>query len=263
MNTIFKVSAAGALALGAVAAHASIPVPSSGASDAILFAEVLNSAGSAVASYAGDTGVSVSSLVAGTAGSKTVLGTDANLAKLFAADVAGDTLEWAVMGGQYTGNATTSNFGTTGNAKFITTSTADSTAKLALNTTGNLVHWVGLSTDITTINSNTGGASSVEGASPSTAGQWDYANPASGSAWYSNGPNTANVLGGTQKLFYVTGGNGTLAKVSFSQVASETATLSSAGLALGTSAVPLPAAVWLFGSGLLGLAGIARRKSKA
>jgi hypothetical protein len=28
------------------------------------------------------------------------------------------------------------------------------------------------------------------------------------------------------------------------------------------TAVPLPAAVWLLGSGLLGLAGVARRKSK-
>jgi hypothetical protein len=29
------------------------------------------------------------------------------------------------------------------------------------------------------------------------------------------------------------------------------------------SAVPVPAAVWLFGSGLLGLAGVARRKQSA
>ena len=29
------------------------------------------------------------------------------------------------------------------------------------------------------------------------------------------------------------------------------------------AAVPVPAAVWLFGSGLLGLVGIARRKKKA
>jgi hypothetical protein len=30
----------------------------------------------------------------------------------------------------------------------------------------------------------------------------------------------------------------------------------------GVSAVPVPAAVWLFGSSLLGLVGIARRKKK-
>ena len=33
--------------------------------------------------------------------------------------------------------------------------------------------------------------------------------------------------------------------------------------ALGTTTVPVPAAAWLFGSGLLGLTGIARRKKQA
>jgi len=32
---------------------------------------------------------------------------------------------------------------------------------------------------------------------------------------------------------------------------------------IGVSAVPVPAAVWLFGSGLLGLVGVARRKARA
>jgi hypothetical protein len=267
MNTILKVSAAGALALGAVAAHASIAVPSTGSSDAILFAEVLNAAGSAVASYAGDTGVSVSALVAGLSGTQTVLGSDANLAKLFAADAAGDTIQWAVLGGQYTGNATTSNFGAVGSVKFITTSTGDSTAKIALDNTGNIIKWAGLSADVNTINSLSGGASSIEGAAPATAGQWDYQNPQTASGWYSNGPVTANALGGTQALFYVTGGGSAGAKVQYSNPATETATLTASGLILagGTPPppVPLPAAVWLFGSGLLGLTGIARRKSKA
>ena len=31
--------------------------------------------------------------------------------------------------------------------------------------------------------------------------------------------------------------------------------------AAGISAVPVPAAVWLFGSGLIGLIGVARRKA--
>ena len=32
---------------------------------------------------------------------------------------------------------------------------------------------------------------------------------------------------------------------------------------VSTSVVPIPAAVWLFGSGLLGLIGVARRKARA
>ena len=31
---------------------------------------------------------------------------------------------------------------------------------------------------------------------------------------------------------------------------------------LNVSAVPLPGAIWLFGSGIIGLAGLARRKKK-
>jgi hypothetical protein len=33
-------------------------------------------------------------------------------------------------------------------------------------------------------------------------------------------------------------------------------------LNLGVAAIPVPAAVWLFGSGLLGLVGVARRKQR-
>jgi hypothetical protein len=268
MNTTIKLGVAGALAFGAVAAHASIAVPSSGASDAILFAEVLNSSGSAVASYAGDTGISLTSLIAGLSGSTTVLASDPNLAKLFAADVGSDTLEWAVQGGQYTADANATNWKTAGTAQFLTTVTGNSTAtKLAGDNTGNFIKWAGLSADVATINTNSGGASSVEGSSPSSAGVWDFNAPTGTSGWYSNGPLTGNLTGGgSENLYYVTGGGGTLSKVAFTLVG--TASLSASGLTLtGTSTtppppVPLPPALWLLGSGLLGLAGVARRKSK-
>ena len=39
--------------------------------------------------------------------------------------------------------------------------------------------------------------------------------------------------------------------------------LNGASVQIGVSASPVPAAVWLFGSGLLGLVGVARRKAKA
>jgi hypothetical protein len=268
MNTTIKLGVAGALAFGAIAAHASIAVPSSGSSDAILFAEVLNAAGTGVvASYAGDTGVSINALVTGSlSGQTTVLGSDSNLAKLFSADAAGDSLVWSVQGGQYNGTNTAANFGVKGNAQFVTTSAGDSTGKLALNETTNLLHWANLSADISQINVNSGGASSVEGASAAGAGIWDSNTPSGVSGWYSNGPVTGNVLGGTQALFYVTGnGTSNLAHVSYSTLGT-TADLTSGGLVLtsgtGTTTTPLPAAVWLLGSGLFGLAGVARRKLK-
>lgn len=269
MNTTIKLSISGALAFGAAAAHASIASPASGSSDAILFAEVLNAAGTlAVASYAGDTGVSLNSLIGGTNVTQTVLGSDPNLTKLFQADTGSDILEWAVEGGQYTGGATSSNFGTKGVAQFLTTSTNNSTNKLNNDTTGNLLVWAKLTATVSTINTNSGGASSVEAGAPSSGGVWDYAAPTNtNSAWYNNGPVTGNALGSTQSLFYVTGNGGPVSKVLYSTLGT-TAQLTSNGLTLtvsgggggGPPPVPLPAAVWLLGSGLLGLAGVARRK---
>lgn len=267
MNTMIKLSVASALAFGAVAAHASIAVPSTGASDAILFAEVVNSSGSAVASYAGDTGVSINTLLGGLSGSTTVLGSDANLAKLFAADASGDSIVWAVEGGQYTQSNSTTNWKNAGVAQFLTTVSGNDTAsKLANDNTANLVHWATLSQDVTQINTNSGGANSVEGPVPATAGVWDAVNPTTtSSGWYGNGPVTSNTTGGgAENLYYVTGGGSTGAKVAFSSIA--TASLSASGLTLSGAGspppVPLPPAVWLLGSGLLGLAGVARRKSK-
>jgi hypothetical protein len=268
MNTTIKLGVAGALAFGAVAAHASIASPALGSSDAILFAEVINTTTSAVvASYAGDTGVSINALVSGSlTGTTTALLNDNNLAKLFAADAAGDELVWAVEGGQYTGSSTAANFGIKGNAQFITTSVGDSTSKLAVETTSSLVHWAGLNADVSQLNINLAGASSVEGAASASAGIWDSNTPSGVSGWYGNGPVTGNLVGSTQALFYVTGnGTGNLTKISYSTLGT-TADLTATGLVLtgsgGTTTTPLPAAVWLLGSGLFGLAGVARRKLK-
>jgi hypothetical protein len=266
MNKLISVGAAGALALGAVAAHASIALPASGSSDAILFAEVVNAAGTAaVASYAGDTGISINTIRGGLSGSTTVLGSDANLAKLFAADASGDTIEFAVLGGQYTGSTSTTNFKTAGVAQFLTTVANNSTTSLAGTTTTGLSHMAGLNTDIGTINTNSGGASSVEGSNPGTSGVWDFTNTAGTAYWDGAGVSNGNLQSVTANLYYVTGGGSIASKVT--SVLEGTATLSASGLTLtGNSApppVPLPPAVWLFGSGLLGLAGVARRKAKA
>jgi hypothetical protein len=265
MSKLISVSATGALALGAVAAHASIPLPSSGSSDAILFAEVVNAAGTAaVASYAGDTGISINTVLAGLSSSGiTVLGSDANLAKLFAADAAGDTLEFAVLGGQYTGTVGTTTFKTPGVAQFLTTTANNSTTSLAGATPGNLTHMAGLNTDIGTINSNSGGASSVEGANPATSGVWDYTNTNGTAYWDGASISNGNLQSVTANLYYVTAGAGGTVATKVAYVQEGTAVLTSAGLTLTGNAVPLPPAVWLLGSGLLGLAGVARRKAKA
>lgn len=98
-------------------------------------------------------------------------------------------------------------------------------------------------------------------------------------ATYSNslgngGLSTSQSLGGTLEMMYITQ-NGTqpgqaiAAGFDFYDNADGRATWNLASNGALTyniegapAAVPLPAAVWLFGSGLLGLAGIGRRKSK-
>lgn len=269
MNTLLKVGAASALTLAGVAAHASIANPSTGASDAVLFANVVNAAGTQViASYAGDTGVSVATIAAGLAAgsSKTYLGSDANLAKLFAADGTGDQVVWGVLGGAYPGSFS----GSPGAENLVSTSSANSVFNLKQTNTGALANILGsLSGDIATVNSNSGGTSSVEGPVPATAGVWDYTSPQGASGGYGSFSN-GNATGFTANLYDLTGsgtGNGKLA----TYTVEGTASLSSSGLTLvgpsgggggGGSPVPLPAAVWLLGSGLLGLTGVARRKLK-
>jgi hypothetical protein len=287
MNKFLKLSVAGALALGYATAHAQIGQPSGGSSDLILFANILSSSGTVVASYAGDTGVSINSLLptgslaaANTTVPATGLTTlslgsidvpaDANLKSFLALDGTGDVVEWAIQAGQYTGGTTNSNFNAVGNAKFITT--APSANVITNKTTGNMIHWASIDGAVTTINSNIASqagnpsTTSVFGAATASAGVWDAT--AVGNAlgnWYGNGPVTyqgvpTDQLNTFQNLYGVTGDANSSGKLQVYSLG--TLELTSAGtLESPTLPTPIPAAVWLFGSGLLGLIGVGRRKA--
>jgi hypothetical protein len=100
---------------------------------------------------------------------------------------------------------------------------------------------------------------SIEGASAASAGVWDIATTTQlADPDYNSTDATAN-------LYYVTAGTGGKSTTKVSYTVADTATLSAAGLAIASATsvtTPLPAAVWLLGSGLLGLTGVARRKLK-
>jgi hypothetical protein len=100
----------------------------------------------------------------------------------------------------------------------------------------------------------------------------DGGGPAAGNTWpnigfdtFVNNPATGNFTIATITL--TAGGSGTasLSILGSSQYFSATAQLSPTlvGSTVNISAVPLPAAAWLFGSGLPGLIGISRRKKAA
>jgi hypothetical protein len=268
MNTIARISVAGALALGGVAANASISQPSTGASDLILFAEVVNSTtGAEVASYAGDTSVLAPAYNGTLTNGVSNVG-DTALAALFAADGAGDEIVYSVQGGYVTSTATGKQGKVAGVANFATTSANPSTTGLGGTVGGSMPNFAAiLSNTISTLNVNFAGAKSVEGTNPTTSGVWDVNATTGISFWAGFGGPTAVTYGsGPQTLYSVTANVSSTANVLENTLG--TVNLTAAGLVFAASGgsgppptVPLPPAVWLLGSGLLGLAGIARRKS--
>jgi hypothetical protein len=273
MNTIAKLGVAGALSLSYVSAHAAFVSPTSTSpGDVLLFAEVLNSSGAVIGSYAGDTGVLVSNGI--TSASISASG-DANLQSLLTLGAgAGNTIEWAVMGGGGVDPNGSTAYGLPGKGAFVTTlSQAGSLAANGISGV-NLPQWAllggapGTGGTVPTINTNLtnqghSAATSIFGTVAATAGVWDTTILQNGvQNWYSNGTATAVTGLGSSALYFVTG-SGNSSPVLVSTLG--TASLSATGFTFtsGSAAVPLPAAIWLLGSGLLGLAGVGRRKAVA
>jgi hypothetical protein len=261
MKHLVQLSIAGSLALGSVAAHASITVPTStngNLGNVVLFADIFNSSGTLVAAYEGDTGNSVSSVGAGTVPTTTF--EDANLAT-FLGEAAGNTVLWSVEGG---------NIDTNGNPFLVTSS--PSLAKLVNASNGSVLTSMGtaLESQIAHVNGYiSASAVSYLGTNDSNNGGTDF-NPgtvADISTWGGAVvPINSSGLGTKTTLYALAaaGQNG----YNYSTITAEmNVSLTSSGLVFsssgGTTVTPLPAAVWLLGSGLLGLAGVGRRKSKA
>jgi hypothetical protein len=273
MKNLIKLGVAGALALsGTMAAHAAVVVPSSSnPGNVLLFADVFNSSGTLVDAYVGDTGISVASIggtaPTGTGGTKPGPFTDGNLTTLLG-QASGNTLVWAIEGGG--GTAGTTN-------PYIVASNSNTVKPIFGNQSGNTLVNIGtgltgeannLNSQFTPIASGgTSGLSTNDGASASGGTGFNASSTSTAldaHNLYGVANNITTVgLGSTAGVYLLSAagtGTGNLA----SQTEIFTATLTSAGLVFGAlasgGAVPIPAALWLLGSGLLGLAGVARRK---
>jgi hypothetical protein len=289
MTQIFTKTAiaAGVLAsaaLGTGVAQAAAVQPASGDGDLILFIQDTVTH----VTYARDTGIDINSLFSsasaisnapaqGTLALITGLATqtvaaDANLAA-FLATAGSDPLQWAVEAGGWTAT-TGAGRKPIGAARYLTTSSAPAniTAVGQTNASGGMVAFNG---DVTNLNSfgNLGATNSTNeilANGPIGDGIWGTANGNINSqSWYgANIPTSGNPVNTTAlTLFGITGnGSGTGGGSGFALAYNiGSVSLDAAGDLTFTgnpaSAVPLPAAIWLLGSGLLGLAGVGRRRS--
>jgi hypothetical protein len=275
MNNLIRFAVAGALTVGYSTATLAQALPSSNNADLWLFVADPTTQ----TTFSEDTGISISSLMpsgsfSSGASLSTAISDNINLLPTSAlatyiATNGASNLEWAVQGVQYN-TVTFSGAKKAGGAIGITGNAGvpSLTSQLQL---ANLESWGGgLNQDVGYIDNGSLAGNYVAGGKSYA---WSYGS-ATGNVWgqgagniagstdlYGNGADTAGrALGSSVTLYGVTGNGGTGTLQSYILGTLE---LDSVGnlTTLGSSPVPLPAAVWLFGSGLLGLAGVGRRRS--
>jgi hypothetical protein len=277
MNRLVKLAVAGALSLGATSAFAALGAPWSNSSDLVLVIENASTHDT----YSFDTGQTLDSilptgsLVTGASLNTSIPGLTLSLsvsqltglsAFLAANPASGDL--WTLEGGQWNGNSTNSagalnNTRPAGAGKAIFTSLlgTGNNANVPTKNVANMNSFLnGIQADIT---QNTGALFGLQTATNftctacTTAGAEARYGFWTAIDWASLGSTSMQLFGFT--------GNGTAGALQSYIMGS--ATLDANGnlsiLPNQTGAVPLPAAVWLFGSGLLGLFGVARRRAAA
>jgi len=279
MKNLVRFAVAGALMAGFATAQAQ-SLPSSGSSDLWLFV----SDSSAGTSFAEDTGLSLSSILpssslaanatlATSVGANFSVGASSALtAYINSANAAGQTLNWAVLGGQDPDSTKNGKIEPQGAALLLGSAPISSGGTIEQMTVGNLgTALLAFNSDITylTTNGYATGGSVFTWANGSAGGNVWGAGGASANGGSTNFYNQGNgasqagiALGSSTGLYGFTGNGGTGQLESY--VLGDNLTLSSTGalsISSATSPVPLPAAVWLFGSGLLGLLGVGRRRA--
>ncbi len=196
--------------------------------------------------------------------------TDALLGSFLASNSSSDNVEYSVLAADHT--STTSGLGS---QRFLLTTPHDLTggnpvgSQQPFFTNGNVnTAATGLNSLVKFVNNNygTSNTSSLSGWGDSTAQGTVSQGKNAPLSWISTSLGNGAAIGTAQNLFlFATNGAG-LSSAANTYVGG-TVNINSAGVitytAPATSPVPLPAAVWLFGSGLLGLIGVGRRRSVA
>lgn len=278
-----KLTVAGAVAsilLAGGAAHAAAIVPNSGDSSLIFFvtdltthqtyADVLTQNTNSYFSVAQATvpppTPGVINVLNGDANFSVPLGGDSVLTS-FLSSAGSDPLSYGIVGGAFSGSTGASQR-PTGKVRVVATSQVESSVLTNLQSQITGATPGGLVVDFNSLNLNLG-------ATANSTNQGVF-----GTSQASGGSTALNLYGGgldmtglngvapgsSVTLYGVTGnGSGSGATIGFNlgtalfSLANDTLTFTGNGGA--TAPVPLPAAVWLLGSGLLGLAGVGRRRA--
>jgi hypothetical protein len=278
MNIIAKSAVAAALALGASGAYA-LGIPATNSSDLVL---VIQNESTPANVYALDTGISInsvmpssglsanSSLSTAIAGINTSIGASSTLQAFLVANPAASD-GWTVEAAQY-GGATSSSAAAPSNDKlqgggkaiFTSVGTPSNLAQTSLAAFTTFLN--GVSNDLTAPGDGLG-ISPLQTATEASTGVSYSADAASKYGINGQLSDLASLGTGAVALYGFTG-NGSTTNGTESYILGS-ATLSTSGLLTfaangGTTPppppVPLPAAVWLFGSGLMGLVGVSRRR---
>jgi hypothetical protein len=271
MKTLLGLAIAGTLLGAGTAGAFTVTDPATGAGDLILFIQDVTTN----QTYARDTGISLASVYAvDSTGANTApalnvnVTADANLTTFLGSLTKTDTLQWAVEGGNWTGSGSTA-LAPIGQERIVTTSgTGNATAVSQSSFTSKFVNFA---VEVSNLNAfglldPTGSTHETGVKATSGDGIWGGPNGVSGdTVWYQALDNSGIPITASQSLYGLTG-NGTKGGVAKNSLLG---TLSLDSLGNLTSAggspppVPLPAALWVFGSGLLGLFGVGRRRSTA
>jgi len=283
MKTLIRFAVAGALMAGFATAQAQ-NLPSSGNSDLWVFV----SDATAKTTFAEDTGLSLSSLlptaslVSGAnlntsiAANFTVNATSTLTSYINAANAAGHTLTWAVYGAQFPGSISGAGYRKPGG--FV--SIFDDLGAVGSNIAQGLLQptlqniGAGIEGDLTYLKASyTAGGKSYSWSDGSNIGNvWGAGVGGTGGSTDLFGQefDQAGIALGTTNTLYGLTGNGSPGQVQSYILGTDITVTADGTLKVGSSGgngggpqVPLPAAVWLFGSGLLGLFGVGRRRAAA
>lgn len=274
MKNFVRLAIAAAVAAGATSGAMAQALPSSGASDLWVFVTDPGASDT----FAWDTGISLSSVEPSTLSTTAKATTNSDpvnidvtssaLATFISGSADQSALQWAVEGVQYTG--TPSGAKTPG--AFIGVASANAaTSSITTLKQSNLGTWGqdfnGDLTYLTTVVAGgytAGGTTYALAAASASPNVWGAGAGAVGGSTnlYGQGPSQAGTgIGASESLYLLTGSNSLINAVESYTLGASDLTLSANGTLATASPVPIPAAVWLFGSGLLGLIGVGRRRA--